>query len=162
MIKEINTMSIRKLAAGIASAALLGGGALAVAATSASAAVAAPASLVAYHPAPSPDQLKLQFEGNTYTYNVNLREVRVAPGTELVFGMLRDSYEPHAINLPVDGVQFGNDVVISVQYPSTGPDAGNQGVRTFSGVVGPHGHVTGSWSETGTEAGSGAFTLDRI
>jgi hypothetical protein len=162
MIKEINTMSIRKLAAGIASAALLGGGALAVAATSASAAVAAPASLVAYHPGFNPDELKLQFEGNTYTYNVNLREVRVAPGVELVFGTLRDTYEPHAINLQVDGVQFGNDVVISTQYPTTGPDAGNQGDRTFSGVVGPHGHVTGSWSETGTEDGSGAFTLDRI
>lgn len=137
-------------------------------ATSAASASAATVSTMSSVSAPAPhfrapDQLKLTFQGNTYTYNVRLHEQWVAPGVVLVTGHLRDSYEPQAISLPVTGVIFdGNDVVLSVQYPATGTDAGNQGVRTFSGTVGPHGYVTGSWSETGSEAGSGPFTLDRI
>jgi hypothetical protein len=147
--------------------ALLTAGALAAVAVpvgtavSASAATVAPATVMAYH-VPAPDQLALTFQGNTYKYNVNLHETWVAPGVELISGTLRDTYEPVAINLPVHGVQFGNDAVISVQYPSSGPDAGSQGVRTFSGTVGLHGATSGNWSETGSEAGSGTFTLARI
>jgi hypothetical protein len=132
-----------------------------VAASSASAATVAPAAVMSYR-APAPDQLKLTYQGNTYTYNVQLREQWVAPGVEVISGHLTDTYEPQAISLPVHGVQFGNDAVFSVQYPATGPDAGSQGVRTFSGVVGPHGATSGNWSETGSEAGSGPFTLARI
>jgi hypothetical protein len=132
-----------------------------VAATSASAATVAPAAVMSYR-VPAPDQLKLTYQGNTYTYKVQLREQWVAPGVEVISGHLTDTYEPVAINLPVHGIQFGNDAVLSVSYPTTGPDAGNQGVRTFSGVVGLHGATSGNWSETGTEAGSGPFTLDRI
>jgi hypothetical protein len=138
-----------------------------VATSAASASAATVSTMSAPAPAPSyhrmPDQLKLTFQGNTYSYNVHLRTQWVAPGIVLVRGHLTDAYEPQAISLPVSGVIFdGNDVVFSVQYPATGPDAGNQGVRTFSGTIGLHGHVTGNWSETGSEAGSGLFTLDRI
>jgi hypothetical protein len=138
-----------------------------VAMNAASASAATVSTMSVSAPAPSfhrmPDQLKLTFQGNTYSYNVHLRTQWVAPGVVLVRGHLTDAYEPQAISLPVTGVIFnGNDVVLSVQYPATGPDAGNQGVRTFSGTIGLHGAVSGNWSETGTEAGSGAFTLDRI
>lgn len=136
----------------------------AMAATSASAATVSTMSASVRQLPPTPDQLHLVFQGHTYNYNVRLRTQWVAPGTFLVRGYLTDSYEPQAINLPVRGVIFGNgDVVLSVQYPTTGPDAGNQGLRTFSGqITGPHGQVTGVWDETGTEAGSGPFTLDRV
>lgn len=140
---------------------LLGGGA-AVLATSASAATAAPA-IVMSHRTPMPDQLKLTFQGTTYTYNVQLRTQWVGNGTFLVRGHLTDTYEPQTISLPVSGVIFGNgDVVLSLQYPTSGPDAGPQGLRTFSGHIGPGGVVTGVWDETGSEAGSGQFTLDRV
>jgi hypothetical protein len=111
---------------------------------------------------PDPDNLVLTFDGNTYTYNTHLTLRWIAPGLLLVGGTLTDNYEPVHIKLPVHGVVFGNKVVFSVSYPTTGPDAGSQGVRTFSGVVGPFGHVAGAWSETGTEAGSGTFTLALI
>jgi hypothetical protein len=111
---------------------------------------------------PLPNTLTLTFNGSPFAYNVHINLRFVAPGLLLVGGTLTDNFEPVSLKLPIHGVLFGNKVVFSVSYPTTGPDAGSQGVRTFSGVVGPFGHVTGLWSETGTEAGSGAFQLTRI
>jgi hypothetical protein len=113
----------------------------------------------------SHDRLTLTDGTTNFVYRVNLHLTPAGPifnPVEVVSGALCDTYEPIPIALPVHGVVFGDNVVFSVAYPSTGPDAGDQGVRTFSGVIGPWGQVSGSWSETGTEAGSGPFTLDRI
>jgi hypothetical protein len=153
-------MKFRTIIAAVA-APLAIGGAIAGAVIPASSAAASTVSLASYK-APAPDQLKLVYDGTTYTYDVSLHEQFVAPGVELISGTLRDTYEPAAISLPVHGIQFGDDAVLSVKYPTSGIDAGDQGVRTFSGTVGLFGHVTGHWSETGTENGSGPFTLDRI
>lgn len=149
----------------VASAAILAsaGGVSAVAATAASAASAAPAVTMAAHVSQArlsgPNVLSLTFNGHTYNYNIRTATIPVSRNLSLVAGSLRDSYEPQPVNLPIQGVIFGNDVVLSVQYPTTGPDAGPQGVRTFSGTIGAHGHVSGTWNETGSENGSGTFSL---
>lgn len=111
------------------------------------------------------DKLTLIDSGSPFNYQMRLHLTPVGPwwtGVSVVSGTLCDTYEPVTLVLPVHGIVFGRNVVISVQYPSVGPDAGTQGVRTFSGVIGPFGHVIGSWTETGTEAGAGTFTLARI
>jgi hypothetical protein len=140
--------------AAIAAAATIAAGGLALGV--AGAASAAPL------PFPTADHLTLTYGGGTYTYTVNLHEQFVAPGEELITGTLRDTYEPHPLTLPVFGVQSGRVVVFSVSYPVFGPDAGSQGVRTFSGTEGVFGKVAGLWSETGSEGGAGTFTLARI
>jgi hypothetical protein len=158
-------MSIRKWAIGLAASAAITAG-VAVPATAAFASPASPAHNIPVTCA-SPvnhDQLSLKLGTSTYNYKVRLQLQTISffPRVEVVSGTLCDNYEPVHIALPVHGIVFGNVVVISVQYPSTGPDAGNQGVRTFSGVIGPFGHVIGSWSETGAEAGAGTFTLASV
>lgn len=111
------------------------------------------------------DNLQLNLGVSNFNYQVRLR---ITPelfqrGVYAVNGTLCDTNEPIPLVLPVHGVLFGHGVVVlSVVYPSVGPDAGNQGVRTFSGVIGPFGQVNGAWTETGTEAGSGLFHLQRI
>ena len=105
----------------------------------------------------------LTYAGSTYTYRVHFLTLLLRGHhgikVELLSGALRDTYEPQALTLPLYGAISGNQVVFSVRYPVTGVDAGNQGVRTFSGTIGHHGQVTGTWSETGTEAGTGPFSL---
>jgi hypothetical protein len=112
------------------------------------------------------DNLSLTFGTTTFNYQVRLHETNVGPwwsGVKVISGTLCDPYEPvQPAIFQVHGVQFGNDAVFSVQYPTTGPDAGNQGIRSFAGNVGLFGHTAGHWSETGTEGGSGPFTLARI
>ncbi len=148
---------------------VLAGGAATAAASSAPAASAAPAvTVAAHHPAyhqwqlRGPNQVKLTYQGSTYTYQVRFIQQR-AYGQQygpqwwahqqdaLLTGRLADSYLPGI--LPINGVVFGNHVVFSVVYP------GNQGVRTFSGAIDSNGKVSGLWTETGSEAGSGPFTL---
>jgi hypothetical protein len=154
---------LRKWATGlIVGASLLGGGAATIAATAGTASASEVHHVMpVVHPTHlnGRNELKLVLNGTTYTYNVRFTSFNLGGGTSLIVGSLRDTYEPHAITLQVHGVQFGNDVVFSVVYPTTGPDAGNQGVRTFSGTI-VLGHVTGSWSETGTEAGAGTWSLE--
>lgn len=150
--------------------------ALSVTALASSVALASGASAATTnHPAPLPracathsfrsDDLRLNLGASTFHYQVRLR---IQPelfqrGVFAVNGTLCDTNEPIPLVLPVHGVLFGHGVVVlSVVYPTVGPDAGNQGVRTFSGVIGPHGQVNGTWSETGTEAGTGPFHLARI
>jgi len=110
-----------------------------------------------------PNKVVLTYAGSQYTYKVQFRTLlfRGPHGikVELLTGKLRDTYEPKALTMRLSGSISGNKVVFSVSYPSKGPDAGNQGVRTFKGTIDKHGKVTGTWSETGSEAGSGPFHL---
>jgi hypothetical protein len=156
----------RYTVAGLAVAAMAGSG-LAVAATAADAATATPATLMAYH-TPAQWELRgvndvsLTFEGNTYTYVAHFRTqvIRTRYGSvELLTGSLTDTYEPVTLTLPLQGTISGNHVVFSVRYPTRGVDAGNQGVRTFSGTINRHGDVSGVWFESGSEHGSGPFSL---
>jgi hypothetical protein len=103
--------------------------------------------------------LKLVDGTTTYTYPALFLSHYAGGGVWVISGIIRDNYEPVHVNLQVHGIQFGNDVVLSVSYPTTGPDAGNQGVRTFSGVIGAGEHVTGDYSETGPENIAGTFLL---
>lgn len=109
------------------------------------------------------NEVVLTYDGSQYTYQVQFRTLllRGPHGTkvELLTGKLTDKYEPVPLTLPLSGTISGNHVVFSVRYPSKGVDAGNQGVRTFKGTIDRHGKVTGTWSETGSEAGSGPFSL---
>ena len=50
-----------------------------------------------------------------------------------------------------------NHVTFSFTYPS----GSVQGTRTFTGYINRWGFVSGTWSETGTEMGTGTFTLAR-
>lgn len=134
-------------------------------ATSASAATSAPAVVTAHHNFPGPELLRgrnileLQFNGSTFKYRVRFFEYPIAPETWAVYGTLHDGYEPFPIYLPVHGVQFDNVVVFQVNYPTSGPDKGDQGTRQFIGTIDNSGNVSGTWSETGTEGGSGTWDL---
>ena len=148
-------MRFSRIVAAVAVPLALAGAVATTAASSASAAPAAPAATVSAHyqihhqwQLRGPNQVKLTYQGSTYTYKVLFSQQR---GSELLTGRLTDSYLPGI--LPVNGVVFGNYVVFSVVYP------GAQGVRTFSGSIDKHGVVTGLWTETGSEAGSGQFAL---
>ena len=109
--------------------------------------------------------------GKTYSYSVTFKQF----GSCLT-GSLTDSYfGTSGTTGPIHGTVNGNDVAFSFTYP-----AGSvQGTRTFTGTVQGHwfrfwfrhhhhwtfiwvvrfGSVSGTWSETGTENGSGTFTL---
>jgi hypothetical protein len=55
---------------------------------------------------------------------------------------------------PIHGTVVRNQVTFSFKYPT-----GFQGTRTFNGYIDGRGHVSGTWSETGSEAGSGSWSL---
>jgi hypothetical protein len=148
----------RILAGGVAALSLAG--VVAASAASASAASAAPATTVSAHypvhrswDLNGRNEVSLTYLGGTFTYQVRFSQQR---GGELLTGMLTDKGLAKGQQvLQVNGVVFGNYVVFSVVYPASG----TQGVRTFSGTIAKDGSVAGSWTETGTEAGSGPFTL---
>jgi hypothetical protein len=155
----------RILAAGASALALAG--VVAASAATASAAPAAPAATASAHyqyqrqwELRGPNQVSLTYLGSTYTYKVQFSTYKVPISWqkqgELLTGTLTDKgLAKGQQTLQVNGTIFGNYVVFSVVYPASGP----QGVRTFSGTIDKHGNVAGSWTETGTEAGSGPFTL---
>ena len=112
------------------------------------------------------------FEGSTYSYSVTFRQFGSCLG-----GTLTDGYfnPPTGVTGPIQGTVRGNHVTFSFTYP-----AGSvQGTRTFNGYIHPQwyrqwyrqghrwhfrwvfrtGSLTGKWSETGTENGSGTFSL---
>jgi len=144
---SLNTKKIA-LASGAAALTLVPLAVTAPALASASAPVApAAVQLASYQQLQGRGTVTLTYEGHSYAYKVQLRQQG-----ELLTGTLTDTYLPGT--LQVNGVVFGGKyVVFSVVYP------GVQGVRTFSGTIGSHGIVKGAWSETGSEAGSGPFTL---
>jgi hypothetical protein len=93
----------------------------------------------------------LTYNSGSYSYSVALTQ----KGSCLT-GTLKDTHASPTLSLPVTGSVNGNHAKFSVTYPTT---AGNQGIRTFTGTIGHHGAVTGTWAETGTEAGSGPWSL---
>jgi hypothetical protein len=90
----------------------------------------------------------VKFEVNTYDYSVNFNQ----EGNCLT-GWLTD---PGAsFTGRIHGTIYGNFVTFSITYPS----GDTQGTRTFNGTINQWGHVSGSWSETGSENASGSWWL---
>jgi len=95
--------------------------------------------------------VNLTYQGKSYTYAVTLHEHgSCLSGTLTDAGLAAGSQ-----NLAVTGDINGNHLSFSVTYPNTG----NQGTRTFDGYINRWGHVSGWWNETGTENGSGTWSL---
>jgi hypothetical protein len=88
------------------------------------------------------------YQGTTYTYSVTFKQF----GSCLT-GTLTDGYYP--TTGPIFGTVSKNHVVFSFRYPS----GSVQGLRTYNGYINRWGAVSGTWSETGSENGSGTFTL---
>jgi hypothetical protein len=91
----------------------------------------------------------LTFNGGSYSYNVTLTQ----KGSCLT-GTLTDTHASPTLSLPITGTVSGSDVVFSVTYPTN-----VQKTRTFTGKVSRHGAVSGTWAETGTENGTGPWSL---
>ncbi|MGH3203274.1 MAG: hypothetical protein ACRDOA_16860 [Streptosporangiaceae bacterium] len=110
------------------------------------------------------------FEGSTFSYSVTFRQFG-----SCLRGTLTDSGVP--VTGPIHGTIQGNHVTFSFTYP-----AGSiQGTRTFDGFIRPQwfrqwfwqghrwhfrwmfrvGSVSGKWWETGSEHGSGTFSLSK-
>jgi len=93
----------------------------------------------------------LTYDSGSYSYSVALTQ----KGSCLT-GTLTDTHASPTLSLPITGSVNGNHATFSVTYPTT---AGSQGTRTFTGTIGHKGAVSGTWAETGTEAGSGPWLL---
>jgi len=92
----------------------------------------------------------LTFGTTPYTYAVHFdQRGSCLSGTLTDTGLM-----PGEQNLHISGTVIRNQVTFSVNYPT-----GFQGTRTFSGYINRWGQVSGKWSETGTEAGSGTWSL---
>jgi hypothetical protein len=89
------------------------------------------------------------YQGTTYTYSVTFKQYGGC-----LTGTLTDLGVP--ITGPISGTVYRNHVTFSFNYGSTSI----QGIRTFTGTINRWGAVvSGTWSETGTEQGTGSFTL---
>jgi hypothetical protein len=101
--------------------------------------------------------LDLTFQGSTFTYPVFLH----VGDNGLISGVLVDKGLPagHQV-LRVNGLCIGDNVILDSNYPAVDP----QGARSEDMVITPttyhRGTVAGVWDETGTEAGSGAASLE--
>jgi hypothetical protein len=95
----------------------------------------------------------LTFGTGSYTYYVHFNQ-----RGSCLSGWLTDNNIPNNYpkTMPLHGTVFRNHVTFSVTYTYPGEV---QGTRTFSGSINYWGHVSGNWSETGTENGSGAWSL---
>jgi hypothetical protein len=90
----------------------------------------------------------VKFEVNTYDYSVSFSQ----EGSCLT-GWMTD---PGAsFSGRIHGTIYGSFVTFSITYPS----GSKQGTRTFNGTINQWGHVSGSWSETGSENASGSWWL---
>ncbi len=94
------------------------------------------------------NQVKATYQGGNYSYHVTFKQA----GSCLT-GTLADSLYP--TSGPIFGVVNKNHVTFSFRYPANSV----QGLRTFSGTISSHGVVSGNWSETGTEHGTGTWKL---
>ena len=88
--------------------------------------------------------------GTTYTYSVTFKQAGSCLG-----GTLTDTYYAGTATGPIWGTVNKNSVTFSFAYPS----GSVQGTRTFTGTINRWGAVSGTWSETGSEQGSGTWTL---
>jgi hypothetical protein len=97
--------------------------------------------------------VQLHLNGTTYDYAVHFNQQG-----SCLSGWLKDTYIPNNYNeyLPLHGTVFRNHVTFSVTYTYPGEI---QGTRTFTGTIGYWGWVSGTWSETGSEGGSGNWSL---
>ena len=89
----------------------------------------------------------LTYRSGNYTYSVNFTQNGSCLG-----GTLHDGYYPY--NAAISGTVSGNAVTFTIRYPAHSI----QGTRTFGGTI-SSGIVTGTWSETGSEHGSGTWSL---
>jgi hypothetical protein len=96
------------------------------------------------------NKVEAVYQGTTYTYSVTFRQFG-----SCLSGTLTDSYYP--TTGPIFGTVVRNHVVFTFRYPS----GSVQGARTFSGYINRWGGVSGNWWETGSEQGTGTFTLAR-
>jgi hypothetical protein len=96
------------------------------------------------------NKVETVYLGTTYTYTVTFRQF----GSCLA-GTLTDPGFP--TTGPVFGTINRNHVTFTFRYPS----GSIQGTRTFSGTINRWGFVSGKWWETGSENGTGTFTLAR-
>ncbi len=94
--------------------------------------------------------LRVSFEVNTYDYPVYLTQQG---------SCLSGSFTDPGASFSgrIHGTVYGNFVTLSVTYPY----GSKQGTRTFNGTINQWGHVSGSWSETGSENASGSWSLSR-
>jgi hypothetical protein len=99
--------------------------------------------------------VKLTYNSSPFTYAVNLTQKGSCVG-----GTLTDLNLPSTPvgnqTLAVTGVIYNNHITFSVTYPGT-PSV--QGKRTFTGDINRWGHVSGNWSESGSENGMGSWSL---
>ena len=94
------------------------------------------------------NEVQAVFQGKTYTYDVTFKQFG-----SCLSGTLTDGYFP--VTGPISGTVKRNHVTFSFTYPS----GSIQGTRTYTGTINRWGAVSGTWSETGSENGSGTFTL---
>jgi hypothetical protein len=92
--------------------------------------------------------VKATYLGGNFTYSVTFKQTG-----SCLSGTLTDSLFP--TTGPIRGTVNKNYITFSFRYPSSG----SQGTRTFHGTINKWGAVGGYWSETGTEHGSGTWTL---
>ncbi|HEY6295167.1 MAG TPA: hypothetical protein VIX15_05840 [Streptosporangiaceae bacterium] len=90
----------------------------------------------------------LNGNSNTFNYPVDITQRGGCLG-----GTLSDPLFP--TSGPIHGTVFGNHVTFSFTYPN----GSAQGKRTFSGFINRRGYVSGTWSETGSENGTGTWHL---
>jgi hypothetical protein len=90
----------------------------------------------------------LTYQNKPFTYAVTIKQ----KGGCLT-GTLTDSGFP--TTGPIKGTVNGDNITFSFTYPT--PSV--QGKRTFTGTINHHGAVSGTWSESGTEQGTGSWTL---
>ena len=94
------------------------------------------------------NDVKAIYLGGTFNYSVTFKQYG-----SCLSGTLTDSLFP--TTGPVWGTVNKNHVTFSFKYPSSG----TQGTRTFTGTISKWGNVWGTWSETGTEHGTGTWSL---
>ena len=96
--------------------------------------------------------IDLTFNKAPFVYAVHFRQRGCLLG-----GTLTDTHIPNGPQTgPIVGKVRRNHVVFSFTYTYVGEV---QGTRTFNGFVAHDGTVSGTWSETGPENGSGTWTL---
>jgi hypothetical protein len=90
----------------------------------------------------------LTYKNSPFTYAVTIKQ----KGGCLT-GTLTDSGVP--TTGPITGTVNGDDITFSFTYPTNSV----QGKRTFTGTISHRGAVSGTWSESGSELGTGTWTL---
>ncbi len=92
----------------------------------------------------------INYSGHDYSYAVDLNQ-----SVNYITGTLVDTYLPAAEQTrTVNGTLTGNSFVLEVPYPA----GGQWGTRTFDGTIDSTGHLSGTWSDSGTDNASGSWS----